>query len=119
MNRHNDDKSTKKKKLTLPIVVMVIACGGVDYAIIRGINSCTEYGHRIAQFYFIIYVLVFLVGTILAARNMLKSNLKHSSVLLKLALITIIALFVGLLVNLAAPNAYNILFYYDDFCVGV
>ena len=118
MNRHNDDKSTKKKKLTLPIAVMVIACGGVVYAIIRGINSCTKEGHRIAQFYFIIYVLVFLVGTILAARNMLKSNLKHSSVLLKLALITFIALHVGLLVNFVAPNAYNMLFYYDDVCVG-
>jgi hypothetical protein len=62
MNRHNDDKSAKKKKLTLPIAVMVIACGGVVYAIIRGISSCTKEGHRIAQFYFTIYVLVFLVG---------------------------------------------------------
>ena len=57
-------------------------------------------------------------GLILAARNMLKSNLKHSSVFLKLALITIIALHVGLLANSVAPNAYNILFYYDDLCVG-
>jgi len=107
MNKRNEDKSTKKKKLVLPIVMMAIAWGGIFSSILVGFNWCMpEMARYPALIGLIVCPLMYLIGAVLLIRNLLNNNSNGLSVLAKSTLIIVATLFVDILVSLLILNLF-------------